>query len=109
MHEALVCPYPASVTLPLNTAADTGQTYFIGSQPVHTYFFYPEYKPQFLPSGISLNSGSIIIDKALIHEYALRESGLGFDVTQVGKYILDGRLQYVRRPKILLKVELTFE
>jgi hypothetical protein len=57
--------------------------------------FRPDYKPQILSNECLSSSESIIIDKALIHEYALQESGLRFQSTESGSYVLDGRLQYV--------------
>jgi hypothetical protein len=42
-----------------------------------------------------VHTETIIIDKALIHEYALTEMGHEFCSTETGSYELDGRLQYV--------------
>ncbi|KAL1796413.1 hypothetical protein ACET3X_004953 [Alternaria dauci] len=71
-----------------------GQTHYLGSQPVHTYFFSPDYKPQFRPSTTTSDNESITIQKALIEEYALIELGFGFQTNEAGIYILDGRLTY---------------
>lgn len=75
----------------------------MGDQPIHVYFFQPDYTPQFLPGEATVRSGSIIIDKALIHEYALREAGLDFDLTEGEAYVLDGRLHYVSQRMSLRK------
>ncbi|CAN9150978.1 unnamed protein product [Alternaria alternata] len=71
-----------------------GQTHYLGSQPVHTYFFSPDYKPQFRPSTTAPGKESITIQKALIEEYALKELGFGYQTNEAGTYILDGRLTY---------------
>lgn len=80
---------------PYARSSASGHTYFLGSQPIHAYFFHPDYKPQFSSSEPSVDIERIIIDKALIHEYALREMGHEFEETEAGSYRLDGRLQYV--------------
>ncbi|CAN9317819.1 unnamed protein product [Alternaria alternata] len=74
--------------------AGKGQTHYLGSQPVHTYFFSPDYKPQFRPSTTAPGKESITIQKALIEEYALKELGFGYQTNEAGTYILDGRLTY---------------
>ncbi|KAH7402410.1 hypothetical protein BKA66DRAFT_564328 [Pyrenochaeta sp. MPI-SDFR-AT-0127] len=75
-------------------SSDAGQTYFLGSQPVHSYFFRPDYKPQFSPSPTASPTNCIIIDKGLVEEYALIELGFQFQSTNVSTYILDGRLTF---------------
>lgn len=74
---------------------DDGHTHFLGNQPVHSYFFRPNYKPQFLPASKPSPSNTIIIHKALVEEYALQELGFEFNSTDLGTYILDGRLTFV--------------
>ncbi|KAH7079272.1 hypothetical protein BKA63DRAFT_262563 [Paraphoma chrysanthemicola] len=79
---------------PYARSSYAGHTYFLGSQPVHSFFFRPDYRPQFSACKPSSNTERVIIDKALIHEYALIELGFAFEVTDAGTYQLDGRLQY---------------
>ncbi|KAH7078576.1 hypothetical protein FB567DRAFT_631898 [Paraphoma chrysanthemicola] len=79
---------------PYARSSCSGHTYFLGSQPVHSFFFRPDYRPQFSACKPSTNTERIIIDKALIHEYALIELGFAFEATDAGTYQLDGRLQY---------------
>ncbi|KAH4259909.1 hypothetical protein HBI04_190300 [Parastagonospora nodorum] len=79
---------------PYARTSSLGQTHFLGSQPIHSYFFQPDYKPQFSSCEPSVHTETIIIDKALIHEYALTEMGHKFCSTESGSYELDGRLQY---------------
>ncbi|KAI4712928.1 hypothetical protein J4E89_001906 [Alternaria sp. Ai002NY15] len=79
-----------------NRTVDKGQTHFLGSQPVHTYFFDPDYEPQFSPSETVPGKESITIQKALVEEYALIELGFKFHTNDTGVYILDGRLTYVK-------------
>ncbi|KAI4637915.1 hypothetical protein J4E83_000733 [Alternaria metachromatica] len=76
--------------------SEKGQTHFLGSQPVHTYFFDPDYEPQFSPSETVPGKESITIQKALVEEYALIELGFKFHTNDTGVYILDGRLTYVK-------------
>ncbi|KAF1833788.1 hypothetical protein BDW02DRAFT_499724 [Decorospora gaudefroyi] len=66
----------------------------LGSQPIHTYFFSPDYKPQFSSSITASPNESITIQKALVEEYALVELGFMFQATDADIYILDGRLTY---------------
>jgi hypothetical protein len=80
---------------PYVRSSASGHTHFLGSQPIHAYFFKPDYKPQFTSGDLSVDTERIIIDKALIHEYALRELGHEFEEIEAGSYSLDGRLQYV--------------
>jgi hypothetical protein len=80
---------------PYARSSASGHTHFLGSQPIHAYFFKPNYKPQFTSGEPSVDTERIIIDKALIHEYALRELGHEFEEIEAGSYSLDGRLQYV--------------
>jgi hypothetical protein len=82
-------------TPPYARTSAAGHTYFLGHQPIHTFFFRPDYKPQFSSCELSIQTESIVIDQALIHEYALRELGHDFKCTEAGSYVLDGRLQYV--------------
>jgi hypothetical protein len=51
-----------------------------------------------MPSTAALSHDSIIIQKALVEEYALIELGFQFKATETGLYILDGRLTHVSRP-----------
>ncbi|KAI1543193.1 hypothetical protein PtrSN002B_007914 [Pyrenophora tritici-repentis] len=71
-----------------------GQTHFLGSQPLHTYFFQADYKPQFTTSTITPSDESIAIHSALVEKYALIELGFLFKLNETGFYILDGRLSY---------------
>ncbi|KAG9189626.1 hypothetical protein G6011_06494 [Alternaria panax] len=71
-----------------------GQTHYLGEQPVHTYFFSPDYKPQFCPPTKASANESITIQRALVEEYALIELGFGFNIHEAGTYTLDGRLTY---------------
>jgi hypothetical protein len=66
---------------------------------MHTYFFSPDYKPQFLPTATASPHETIIIQTALVEEYALIELGFQFQATQTGLYVLDGRLAYVSGSK----------
>jgi len=63
---------------------------------VHTYFFDPDYEPQFSPSETAPGKESITIQKALVEEYALIELGFKFHTNDTGVYVLDGRLTYVK-------------
>jgi hypothetical protein len=63
---------------------------------VHSYFFSPDYEPQFCPSTKASANESITIQKALVEEYALIEQGFEFRTTEAGVYILDGKLTYVK-------------
>lgn len=63
---------------------------------MHTYFFSPDYEPQFCSSTKASANESITIQKALVEEYALKELGFQFQAKETGIYILDGRLTYVR-------------
>jgi len=74
--------------------SEKGQTHYLGSQPVHTYFFDPDYEPQFSPSETAPGKESITIQKALVEEYALIELGFKFHTNDTGVYVLDGRLTY---------------
>ncbi|KAI4955920.1 hypothetical protein J4E91_000129 [Alternaria rosae] len=76
--------------------SEKGQTHYLGSQPVHTYFFDPDYEPQFSPSETAPGKESITIQKALVEEYALIELGFKFHTNDTGVYVLDGRLTYVK-------------
>jgi hypothetical protein len=67
---------------------------------VHTYFFDPDYEPQFCPSETVPGNESITIQKALVEEYALVELGFEFQTNDTGIYILDGRLTYVRNSAV---------
>ncbi|KAL6162949.1 hypothetical protein ACJQWK_10546 [Exserohilum turcicum] len=71
-----------------------GQTHFLGSQPVHTYFFSPDYKPQFSPCMDPSVQESINIQKSLVEEYALIELGFQYQAKDSCIYVLDGRLTY---------------
>jgi hypothetical protein len=91
---------------PYARSSASGHTHFLGSQPIHAYFFKPDYKPQFTSGDPSVDTERIVIDKALIHEYALRELGHDFEEIEAGSYSLDGRLQYVSLSSEQLKASL---
>ncbi|EUC46119.1 hypothetical protein COCMIDRAFT_36207 [Bipolaris oryzae ATCC 44560] len=74
--------------------SEKGQTHFLGNQPVHAYFFSPDYKPQFSSSTRSSSREAIVIQKSLVEEYALIELGFEFEAKDSGVYVLDGRLTY---------------
>ncbi|KAJ4362198.1 hypothetical protein N0V95_001546 [Ascochyta clinopodiicola] len=74
----------------------TGRTYFYGDQPIHSYFFKPHYAPQFLPPVSSNPEDVIMIDGALVEEYALMELDFKFRRTTSAEYELDGWLTFVR-------------
>ncbi|KAF2499748.1 hypothetical protein BU16DRAFT_615137 [Lophium mytilinum] len=77
--------------------SDVGQTYFLGHEPVHMFFFTPRYRPQLEPtksSGPDSQSSTeyLIIGRELVEEYALQELGFDFKSTDSGGYALDCRL-----------------
>lgn len=77
---------------------DAGQTYFLGSQPVHVHFFRPEYQPQFKESPTPSDTECILIAKDMVEEYALLEFGFQVKPTDSGAYCLDCRLTVVSVP-----------
>ncbi|KAJ6280395.1 hypothetical protein J3E71DRAFT_200321 [Bipolaris maydis] len=78
--------------------SEKGQTHFLGNQPVHAFFFSPDYKPQFSPSTRSSFKETVVIPKSLVKKYALIESGFAYEAKDEGVYegvyVLDGRLTY---------------
>ncbi|KAF2790029.1 hypothetical protein K505DRAFT_377814 [Melanomma pulvis-pyrius CBS 109.77] len=72
--------------------SDAGQTYFLGSQPVHVHFFKPEYQPQFKESRTPSDTECILIAKDMVEEYALLEFGFPVKPMDSGNYALDCRL-----------------
>ncbi|XPS71331.1 hypothetical protein M3J09_003518 [Ascochyta lentis] len=72
----------------------TGRTYFYGDQPIHSYFFRSHYTPQFSPPVSSNHEDIIMIDGALVEEYALRELDFNFRRTTTAEYELDGWLTF---------------
>ncbi|KAF2201249.1 hypothetical protein GQ43DRAFT_480870 [Delitschia confertaspora ATCC 74209] len=74
--------------------SESGQTYFLGNEPIHINFFKPNYCPQMSGSSPSEPSASeyVVISKELVHEYALMELGFEFKFTDTGAYALDCRL-----------------
>lgn len=62
---------------------------------MHSYFFQDHYSPQFTPPTSFTEHDAVVIDKALIEEYALMELGFDYHLTATGEYELDGRLTFV--------------
>ncbi|KAF2648473.1 hypothetical protein K491DRAFT_612710 [Lophiostoma macrostomum CBS 122681] len=77
-------------------ASNIGQTYFLGDQPIHVNFFQPEYKPQLAASTSPSRLENVMVGKDLLEEYALRELGFRYRLSDKGGYILDCRLSAVR-------------
>ncbi|KAF1841779.1 uncharacterized protein K460DRAFT_409218 [Cucurbitaria berberidis CBS 394.84] len=72
--------------------SDAGQTFFLGSQPIHSYIFWPDFKPQFTALSTSSSNQSVIISSALVDKPAMEQLGFQFRVDDAGAYVLDGRL-----------------
>ncbi|KAF3049171.1 hypothetical protein E8E11_008717 [Didymella keratinophila] len=71
-----------------------GRTYFHGDQPIHSYFFKPNYTPQFLPPICPKRQDVLMIDGALIEENALVELNFKFSRTTTAEYELEGWLTF---------------
>lgn len=62
---------------------------------MHSYFFQPQYTPQFSAPTCPTPQDIIIVDGALIEEYALMELKFDFRKTVNAEYELDGWLTFV--------------
>ncbi|CBX94530.1 predicted protein [Plenodomus lingam JN3] len=75
-------------------ASETGQTFFYGEQPIHTYIFEPHHKPQLKVPTNASSTHSVVINTAFIEHTALMELGHRSKSDDSGVYILDGRLTH---------------
>ena len=62
---------------------------------MHSYFLQDHYSPPFPARTWFTQHHAVVIDKALIEEYALMEWGFDYHLTATGEYELDGRLTFV--------------
>lgn len=73
----------------------TGQTHYFGDQPVHLYFFQPDYKPQLTPWVGHVLSERLIIHKGLVEESVIQDFGFPYHLSQQDAYILHGHVTHV--------------
>ncbi|KAH9863353.1 hypothetical protein IAQ61_009630 [Plenodomus lingam] len=78
----------------METVLQTGQTFFYGEQPIHTYIFEPHHKPQLKVPTNASSTHSVVINTAFIEHTALMELGHRSKSDDSGVYILDGRLTH---------------